>query len=65
MEAAVATKSERPDGSINTVGTDNTSPSRKTKNPGAGLHGFRPGLPVLGTHLPTILHYGRECGVPL
>jgi len=53
------------EGSINTVGTDNTSRSRKTKNPEAGLHGSKPGLPALGTHLPALLHYGRLRGVPL
>ncbi len=53
------------DGSINTVGTDNTSRVRATKRPEGGLHGSRPGLPALGTHLPALLHYGRERGVPL
>jgi dihydropyrimidinase len=53
------------EGTINTVGTDNTSRSRKTKNPGGGLHGAKPGLPALGTHLPALLHYGRLRGVPL
>lgn len=53
------------EGSINTVGTDNTSRSRATKKPEAGLHGSRPGLPVLGTHLPALLHYGRVRNVPL
>ena len=53
------------EGSINTVGTDNTSRSRKTKNPEAGLHGSKPGLPALGTHLPALLHYGRLRGVAL
>lgn len=53
------------DGSINTVGTDNTSRARATKKPEAGLHGARPGLPALGTHLPALLHYGRLRGVPL
>jgi dihydroorotase-like cyclic amidohydrolase len=53
------------EGSINTVGTDNTSRTRKTKNPQGGLHGSKPGLPVLGTHLPALLHYGRMRGVPL
>jgi dihydropyrimidinase len=52
-------------GAINTVGTDNTSRARATKKPEAGLHGSRPGLPVLGTHLPALLHYGRLRGVPL
>src|SRR5215813_5164179 len=37
------------DGSIDTVGTDNTSRRRASKQPQAGLHGSRPGLPVLGT----------------
>lgn len=53
------------EGSINTVGTDNTSRARATKRPEAGLHGSRPGLPVLGTHLPALLHHGRLRGVPL
>lgn len=53
------------DGSINTIGTDNTTRSRKAKNPGGGLHGARPGYAVLGTHLPSLLHAGRARGVPL
>ena len=53
------------EGSINTIGTDNTSRVRATKKPEAGLHGARPGLPALGTHLPALLHYGRLRGVPL
>jgi dihydropyrimidinase len=53
------------EGSINTVGTDNTSRALATKKPEAGLHGSRPGLPALGTHLPALLHYGRIHGVPL
>lgn len=53
------------EGSINTVGTDNTSRTLAAKKPEAGLHGSRPGLPVLGTHLPALLHYGRLRGVPL
>ena len=42
-----------------------TSRARATKKPEAGLHGSRPGLPALGTHLPALLHYGRLRGVPL
>jgi dihydroorotase-like cyclic amidohydrolase len=53
------------EGTINTIGTDNTSRARASKNPGGGLHGARPGLPALGTHLPALLHYGRLRGVPL
>jgi dihydropyrimidinase len=53
------------EGSINTIGTDNTSRARATKKPEAGLHGARPGLPALGTHLPALLHYGRLRGIPL
>ena len=53
------------DGAINTVGTDNTSRIRATKQPQAGLHGARSGLPALGTHLPALLHYGRLRGVPI
>lgn len=53
------------EGSINTVGTDNTSRGRTTKNPQGGLHGAKPGLPALGTHLPALLHYGRLRGIPL
>jgi dihydropyrimidinase len=53
------------EGSINTVGTDNTSRALASKKPEAGLHGARPGVPVLGTHLPALLHYGRLRSVPL
>jgi dihydropyrimidinase len=53
------------DGHVATIGTDNTSRVRKTKQPEAGLHGARPGLPVLGTHLPALLHYGRLNNMPL
>jgi dihydropyrimidinase len=53
------------EGTIDTVGTDNTSRALATKKPEAGLHGSRPGLPALGTHLPALLHYGRLRGVPL
>jgi len=44
------------DGTIDTVGTDNTSRRRASKRPEAGLHGSRPGHPSLGTHLPALLH---------
>ncbi len=53
------------EGSINTVGTDNTSRMLATKKPNAGLHGARPGLPALGTHLPALLHYGLKRGAAL
>jgi dihydroorotase-like cyclic amidohydrolase len=53
------------EGSINTIGTDNTSRTRAGKKPDAGLHGSRPGLPLLGTHLPALLHFGRQHGIPL
>jgi len=54
------------DGSINLLGTDNTSRTREAKRPQAGLHGSRPGLPVVGTHLPALLHFGHHLrGVPL
>ncbi|WP_158807041.1 dihydroorotase family protein [Beijerinckia sp. L45] len=53
------------DATIDTVGTDNTSRSLSTKRPEAGLHGSKPGLPALGTHLPVLLHYGRLRGIPL
>jgi dihydroorotase-like cyclic amidohydrolase len=53
------------DGNVATIGTDNTSRVRKTKQPEAGLHGARPGLPVLGTHLPALLHFGRLNDMPL
>jgi dihydroorotase-like cyclic amidohydrolase len=51
--------------SINTIGTDNTSRVRASKRPWAGLHGSRPGQPLLGTHLPSLLHFGRLRGLPL
>lgn len=53
------------EGTIDTVGTDNTSRRRASKQPEAGLHGARPGHPSLGTHLPALLHYGRLHGIPL
>jgi dihydropyrimidinase len=53
------------DGTLDTVGTDNTSRRRASKRPEAGLHGARPGHPSLGTHLPVLLHHGRLNGVPL
>jgi dihydropyrimidinase len=53
------------DGTIDTVGTDNTSRRRASKRPEAGLHGARPGHASLGIHLPALLHHGREHGVPL
>jgi dihydropyrimidinase len=53
------------DGTIDTVGTDNTSRRRASKRPEAGLHGSRPGHPSLGTHLPALLHHGRLNGVSL
>jgi dihydroorotase-like cyclic amidohydrolase len=53
------------EGSVNTIGTDQTARSRAAKNPGGGLHGARPGYAVLGTHLPSLLHEGQRRGVPL
>jgi len=53
------------DGTLDTVGTDNTSRRRASKNPQGGLHGARPGHPSLGTHLPVLLHHGRLHDIPL
>ena len=53
------------DGTLDTVGTDNTSRRRAAKNPQGGLHGARPGHPSLGTHLPVLLHHGRLHDIPL
>jgi len=53
------------DGSIDTVGTDNTSRRRASKRAETGLHGARPGHPSLGTHLAALLHHGRLNGIPL
>jgi dihydroorotase-like cyclic amidohydrolase len=54
------------EGVIEAVGTDNTSRTRATKLPEAGLHGARSGYAVLGTHLPALLHFGyHEHGIPL
>jgi dihydroorotase-like cyclic amidohydrolase len=50
------------EGSINTVGTDNTSRNLAAKQPDKGLHGSKPGIPVLGTHLPALLHNGYHKG---
>jgi len=48
------------DGSIDLIGTDNTSRTRATKQPDAGLHGARPGYAGLGTHLPALLCFGHH-----
>jgi dihydropyrimidinase len=53
------------DGTLDTVGTDNTSRRRASKRPEAGLHGARPGPPSLGAHLPVLLHHGRMHDIPL
>jgi dihydroorotase-like cyclic amidohydrolase len=50
------------EGSINTVGTDNTSRNLEAKQPDKGLHGSKPGIPVLGTHLPALMHFGYNSG---
>lgn len=46
------------DGVIDTLGTDNTSRSRRTKRPEAGLREAGTGYPALATHLPAILDEG-------
>ena len=53
------------DGSIDLIGTDNTSRMRASKRADEGLHCSRPGFPVLGTHLPVLLHFGRLRGMSL
>ena len=53
------------DGTLDTVGTDNTSRRRASKNLEGGLHGSRPGHPSLGTHLPVLLHHGSLNGIAL
>jgi dihydroorotase-like cyclic amidohydrolase len=53
-------------GAIEVIGTDNTARDAAGKAPEKGLHGCGVGLPVLGTHLPALLHYGHhERGVTL
>ena len=51
--------------SINTVGTDNTSRARATKEPEAGLHGSRPGLRRSAPICRRCCTHGRLRGVPL
>ena len=53
------------DGTINLIGTDNTSRMRASKRADEGLHCSRPGYPVLGTHLPSLLHFGNQRDMPL
>ena len=53
------------DGTIELVGTDNTSRNRTTKQPEQGLHGARPGYAALGTHLPAMLHFGHRRRMPI
>jgi dihydroorotase-like cyclic amidohydrolase len=51
---------------IDVIGTDNTARSSAGKAPEKGLHGAGVGLPVIGTHLAAVLHFGHhERGVPL
>src|SRR5262249_35920932 len=53
------------DGTIDTVGTDNTSRGRASKRSEAGLHGSRPGPPSRGTCRAAPLHQGRRQGIGL
>jgi len=53
------------EGSINTVGTDNTSRVRATKRPEPVCTARGRACPPSGTHLPALLHYGRLRGIPL
>lgn len=53
------------DGTLDTVGTDNTSRRLASKQPEAGLHGARAGHPSLGTHLAVLLHHGRLHDIPI
>lgn len=43
------------DGTIATIGTDNTARSLASKNPDGGLDHSKPGLPMLGVHVPALL----------
>ncbi|PJJ65361.1 dihydropyrimidinase [Compostimonas suwonensis] len=54
------------DGTVSTIGTDNTARSLSSKNPDGGLDGSKPGLPMLGAHVAAVLHTGvHEQGLPL
>jgi dihydroorotase-like cyclic amidohydrolase len=54
------------DGTIQTIGTDNTARTRESKNPTGGVYGAKPGYPMLGTHVAATLHTGlREQDLPL
>jgi dihydroorotase-like cyclic amidohydrolase len=45
---------------IDVLGTDNTARDRAGKAPESGLHGSGPGLPCVGVHLPSLLHFGHH-----
>ena len=54
------------DGTINSIGTDNVSLTREVKGADKGMLAAMPGYPVLGTHLPVLLHEGvNKRGVAL
>ncbi|MBI3078610.1 MAG: amidohydrolase family protein [Deltaproteobacteria bacterium] len=51
---------------IDTFGTDNTGRPRAGKQPEKGMWEARTGYPVLGTHVPVLLHEGyHRRGIPL
>jgi dihydropyrimidinase len=53
-------------GAIDVIGTDNTARDRAAKAPEKGLHGSGVGLPCVGVHLPSLLHFGyHERGLSL
>lgn len=53
------------DGTIETIGTDNTARSLESKNPAGGIDGSKPGLPMLGTHVAVMLDEGvHQRGLP-
>lgn len=45
-------------GIIDTIGTDNVTLTLAQKQAEKGMWAALPGYPVLGTHLPVVLHYG-------
>jgi dihydropyrimidinase len=54
------------EGTIDTVGTDNTSRSRSGKKAESGLHSSITGYPALGTHLAALIEEGyHQRNVPL
>lgn len=46
------------DNVVDTIGTDNVTMTKAVKGEEKGMWGAMPGYPAVGTHLPSVLHFG-------